>query len=83
MTSTNELNLTRGQLRLMAVLEDGHWHGLEDFLAAYIPEYRKRISELKAKGVQIESRYRTRRQKFGRYGTKYRAKDYRLVGGQR
>lgn len=70
------VHLSASQQKALTILEDGEWHGLEDFLDAYVSEYRARISELRKKGYVIEDRWRTRKV----YEKKlYRAKDYRLV----
>lgn len=65
--------LTHQQEAVLAILADGRWHGVEDFMTSHIPDYRKRLSELRALyPSRFISRYRTRKAK-----EPYRAKDWR------
>ena len=68
-------HLTQQQATVLAILEDGRWHPVEEFMAAHIPDYRKRLSELgRMFPGRLDSRYRVRPAKGG--SKAYRGKDW-------
>ncbi len=59
-------HLTQQQATVLAILEDGRWHPVEEFMAAHIPDYRKRLSELNTMFPgRLDKRPRTRPKKPG------------------
>jgi hypothetical protein len=68
-------HLTEQQSAVLAILADGRWHPVEEFMARHIPDYRKRLSEIgEAFPTRLDSRYRIRPAK-GK-SKSYRAKDW-------
>jgi hypothetical protein len=68
-------HLTEQQSAVLAILADGRWHPVEEFMAAHIPDYRKRLSEIgQMFPGRLDSRYRIRPAK-GK-SKSYRSKDW-------
>jgi len=44
------------QQEILKILEDNNWHCVNEFIDTYCVDYRRRLVDLKEKGIRMESR---------------------------
>lgn len=63
--------------QILELLKDGAWHCVNEMLALYCVDYRRRLVDLKEKGYQLESRMCTQHTHRGG------SKEWRLIEAQK